>query len=319
MKELLCRRGYLAAAAKPRKGQSVKESQEHQSILPVTVLRGAPWRDLSDVTTKPENDLQAMTSCGLRWQVNLCSELAPGSLLIGIGTLEVPMSMTYSSSPASGDVASYGGFVDAVGGIATVVLAIIGLAGVKPEILISIATIVFGAALLIQGGAMLTEFATVNTAPEAGAPATGGGISALFLVGFAGIVLGVLALLGVHAAILTSISVIAFGSALVISSTAVWQLLTSRSVEARFQTRSPMLRVMASEVAAGSSGLQAMAGLAVIVLGILAVAGVFTEPLTLIALLVAGTAIVLTGSTLSGTMIGFMRPSTGTATTARVS
>jgi hypothetical protein len=224
------------------------------------------------------------------------------------------MSMTYSSSAASGDVASYGGFVDAVGGIATVVLAIIGLAGVKPEILISIATIVFGAALLIQGGAMLTEFATVNTAPEAGAP-TGGGISALFLVGFAGIVLGVLALLGAHAAILTSISVIAFGSALVMSSTAVWQLLTSRSVEARFQTRSPMLRAMASEVATGSSGLQAMAGLAVIVLGILAVAGVFTEPLTLIALLVAGTAIVLTGSTLSGTMIGFMRP---TATTASV-
>ena len=138
-------------------------------------------------------------------------------------------------------------------------------------------------------------------------------MSALFLVGFAGIVLGVLALLGVYSGVLTAVAAIAFGGALVISSTAVWQLLTSRSVAARFQSRSPMLRVMASEVAAGSSGLQAMAGLAVIVLGILAVAGIFTQGLTLIAFLVAGAAIVLTGSSLSGTMTGFMRPSGATA------
>jgi len=223
------------------------------------------------------------------------------------------MSMTYSSSTASSDVASYGGFVDALGGIATIVLAIIALAGVKPEILVAIAAVVFGAALLIQGGAMLTEFAQIETAPEGDSAASGGGVSALFLVGFAGIVLGVLALLGVHTPVLTAVSAIAFGAALVISSSAVWQLLTSRSVAARFQARNPMLRVMASEVAAGSSGLQAMAGLAVIVLGILAVAGVFSGTLTLIAFLVAGAAIVLTGSTLSGTMTGFMRPTGATA------
>lgn len=68
------------------------------------------------------------------------------------------MSTTYSPSAAA-DVGSYGGFVDALGGIATIVLAIIGLAGVKAEMLVAIATVVFGAALLIQGGAMLTEFA----------------------------------------------------------------------------------------------------------------------------------------------------------------
>jgi hypothetical protein len=176
--------------------------------------------------------------------------------------------------------------------------------------------VVFGAALLIQGGAMLTEFALIDTTPESETASTGGGLSALFLVGFAGIVLGVLALLGVHAPILTAVSAIAFGAALVISSAAVWQLLTSRSIAARFQTRSPMLRVVASEVAAGSSGLQAMAGLAVIVLGILAVAGIFAQGLTLIAFLIAGAAIILTGSSLSTTMTGFMRP-TGVTASAR--
>jgi ABC-type microcin C transport system duplicated ATPase subunit YejF len=130
----------------------------------------------------------------------------------------------------------------------------------------------------------------------------------LFLVGFAGIVLGVLALLGLYAPVLTAAAAIAFGAALVISSSAVWQLLTSRSIAARFERHSPLLRVMASEVAAGSAGLQAMAGLAVIVLGILAVAGVYTTGLSLIALLIAGAAIVLTGSSLSGSMTGLMRP-----------
>lgn len=224
------------------------------------------------------------------------------------------MSMTYSSSTTSAEAATYGGFVDALGGIATIILAIIGLSGVKPEILVSIGTIVFGAALLIQGGAMLSEFAQIELTPDANVASSGGGLSALFLVGVGGIVLGVLALLGVHAAVLTSVSVIAFGAALVISCSAVWQLLTSRSVAARFQSRGTMLRLVASEVAAGSSGLQGMAGLAVIVLGILAVSGVYTAALTLIALLVAGAAIVLTGSTLSGTMIGFMRSSPTTVT-----
>jgi hypothetical protein len=71
-------------------------------------------------------------------------------------------------------------------------------------------------------------------------------------------------------------------------------------IAARFERHSPLLRVMASEVAAGSAGLQ------VSVLGILAVAGVYTTGLSLIALLIAGTAIVLTGGSLSGSMTCLM-------------
>jgi hypothetical protein len=153
------------------------------------------------------------------------------------------MSMTHSSSSSVAssaiplEAAAYGGFVDALGGIVTMVLAIIGLSGVKPEPLVSIATIVFGAALLIQGGAMLSEFAQIEAPMEAGVATGGTGISALFLVGAAGIVLGVLALLGVFAPILTAAAVIAFGAALLISSSAVWRLLTSPAVAMRFGMR----------------------------------------------------------------------------------
>jgi hypothetical protein len=230
------------------------------------------------------------------------------------------MSMTYSSSSTSSEAIGYGGFVDALGGIATIVLAIIGLSGTKSLDLLSIATIVFGAALLIQGGAMLSEFAQIEATPETNAASTGGGVGALFGVGVAGIVLGVLALLGVQSTILNAVAAIAFGGALVVSSSAVLQLLTSRSVATRFQSGSSMLRVVAGEVATGSSSLQAMAGLAVIVLGILAVSGVNSLALTLIALIVAGASIVMTGSTLSGTMIGFMRsePTVTSTTPSRI-
>jgi hypothetical protein len=193
-------------------------------------------------------------------------------------------------------------------------LAIIGLAGVRSLDLLSIATIVFGAALLIQGGAMLTEFAAIEAAPQANGVSAGGGLGALFGIGVAGIILGVLALLDVRATVLNAVAAIAFGGALLMSASAVWQLLTSRSVATRFQTGSSMLRVVASEIATGSSSLQGMAGLAVIVLGILAVAGISSMDLTLIALIVAGCSIVLTGSTLSGTMLGFMRSSSAATT-----
>jgi len=217
------------------------------------------------------------------------------------------MSTTYTTETGTaGEVSTYGGFVDALGGIATIVLTIIALSGVKQDPLLSIATIVFGAALLIQGGAMLSEFAQIE-ASETTAVSSAGGLSGLFLVGIAGIVLGVLALLGVYPLVLNSVAVIAFGGALVVSASAVWQLLTSRSMTTRFQGRGSMLSAIASDVAAGSSGVQGMAGLAVIVLGILAVSGTYSMVLTLVALLVAGAALVMTGSTLSGTMIGFMR------------
>ena len=215
---------------------------------------------------------------------------------------------TFTTEPSTAAEASaYGGFVDALGGIATIVLAIIALSGTKADILLAIATIVFGAALLIQGGAMLSEFAQTEARAETSASMGSGGLSGLFLVGVAGIVLGVLALLGVYPQILTAAATIAFGGALVVSASVVWQLLTARSVAARFPARGSMLSFVASDVAAGSSGIQAMAGLAVIVLGILAISGTATLALTLVALLVAGASLVMTGSTLSGTMIGLMR------------
>jgi hypothetical protein len=224
------------------------------------------------------------------------------------------MNATLSQTRAPETAAAFGGVMDAIGGIATAVLAIIGLAGWRPELLAGVATIVFGAALLIQGGALLSEFSQIFT--PAGALQTasdafsGDGLAAMFPVGIAGIVLGILALLGVASYTLTSVAVIAFGAALMLSAQSVRRLYSMQADMRRASVSTYTVReFLAGEMASGSAGIQFLTGLAALVLGILAVvpAGARNEVLTLVALLVVGVTNIISGSALSGLVLSFMR------------
>jgi len=226
--------------------------------------------------------------------------------------------MSITRDIASHDNAvAYGGLIDAIGGVATIVLVICGLVGIAPPMMVAIATIVFGVALLIQGGAMLSEYTQVvfpggvrtSSIEQMG----GNSLALVFLVGAGGIVLGVLSLLGISAAVLPPVAVIGYGTALLLSSNAVWRLYVLRRASAQMETTVGQSQhvgaeMLASEMASGSAGIQALAGLAAIVLGILALAGNTAElTLNLVALLALGSTIVLTGSTLSATVLSFMR------------
>ncbi len=220
------------------------------------------------------------------------------------------------------EAATYGGLVDAIGGIATIVLAIIALTGVHDMTLAGIATIVFGVALLIQGGTMLTEYTRMSSPLAMSAmgeeTGSGGGLSALFLVGIAGIVLGVLALLNIYAQTLISIAVIAFGAGLLLSSNSVWHLYRSKRNAHRLGATQAASsgEIFASEMAAGSAVMQSLAGLAAGILGILAVTGTANPAiLALVGLLVLGTTVLLTGSSLSAMVMGLMEPATTTRRT----
>jgi hypothetical protein len=222
--------------------------------------------------------------------------------------------MTMIMSETASKEAAYGWFADAIGGIATVVLAIIGLVGAHSEMMTAIATIVFGAALLVEGGAMATEYAgVVFPAFASGAPRQeylGGNISAVFTAGIAGIVLGILALIGIHPAGLTAISAIVFGCGLLFSGNAVWRLhrIEQSAVPAR-DWRSGG-EILAGEMAYGSMGTQALAGIAAIVLGIVALVLAASGVLTLVALLVVGAAVLLTGTAGSAALVSFVEPQT---------
>jgi hypothetical protein len=224
------------------------------------------------------------------------------------------MSTIVTSEHTFQEAATYGGLVDAVGGVVTIVLAIIALSGVHQPTLAGIATIVFGAALLIQGGTMLTEYTKLFFPAGTAAPAEeimrGGGLSALFLVGAAGVVLGVLALINIVPETLIAIAVIAFGGAMVLSSNAVWHLYRAKQATERLgamRVRSGG-EILAAEMASGSAAMQCLGGLTAIILGIVAVTGTNLMVVTLVGLLVLGATALLTGSTLSGMVMGFMEP-----------
>jgi hypothetical protein len=225
------------------------------------------------------------------------------------------MAMTYTESGFR--LANFGGFADAVGGLAAVVLAVVALAGLDAGIMIAIATVILGAALLVQSGEMLSEYASITVPRGASATSSrefgGGNIAAVLIVGAAGIVLGILALVGIHPVALPATAVIAFGSALVLSSSAAWHLYTLRQASAaatpsasEWQSGS---EILAGEMASGSAGAQALAGLGSVVLGVLAVIGLNPEVLTLTAVLVLGAAVILGASATSGAILNVVRPS----------
>jgi hypothetical protein len=200
---------------------------------------------------------------------------------------------------------------EAIGSIVAVVLAILALAHVAPNFLVAIATIAFGAALLLHGAAMLGAYARLSTqAGTATAAAVGGGgLSSVLLAGAGGIVLGILALLGISTLELTAIAVIAFGAALILSCNSALRLHLLRLAFTKpDESAQPYAReMMAGEMLSSSAGIYGITGLAAIVLGILALAGFVPVILILIALLALGAVNIVNGIDMTGALMSTFR------------
>jgi hypothetical protein len=127
----------------------------------------------------------------------------------------------------------------------------------------AIATIILGAAILIEGGtlAAISERFSARTTGERGVFTEPVGLD--FMGGLAAVVLGILALLGLDAQTLLSISVLVLGASFLFSP-------------------------------------QGFIGLAGVVLGILAVIGVAPMPLILVGLLALGVAALVGGGYTAG-------------------
>lgn len=206
-----------------------------------------------------------------------------------------------------------GSVAESITALVTVVLTILGLAHVAPEFLVAVATIVFGAALLLHGSATLAEYASITLPPNAGPspthPTGDNGLSAVFLAGAAGVVLGILALLGISTHELTAIAVIAFGAALILSGSSAARVYLLRASLATSDERAKRIAgdALAGEMLSSSAGILGLAGLAAIVLGILALAGFSPVMLILIALLALGSVSALNGIDLTAAMMSAYR------------
>jgi hypothetical protein len=200
---------------------------------------------------------------------------------------------------------------EAIGSIVTIILTILGFAHVAPIFLVAIATIAFGAALLMHGSAMLGDHARLATEMNDNNPAAlgGGGLSAVLLAGAGGIILGILALPGISPVEHTAIAVIAYGSALILSSNSALRLHLFKFAAAKpgVRVQRATSDILANEMLSSSAGIYGLTGLAAIVLGILALAGFSAVILVLIALLALGTVNVVNGIDATGLLVTALR------------
>jgi hypothetical protein len=193
-----------------------------------------------------------------------------------------------------------GGSMQGLGGAAAMILAILGLVGVLPEALASVAVIAIGLSLLVEGGAVAAQYSRLlgKTAPRFATHMVGSDVTMEAMSGLAGVVLGILALLHVYEMTLLAASVLLFGGALLMASVTTAHLSEMRMRLAANENDSA--RVAAQEVAYADSGSEKLIGAGAVVLGILALSGLSPLPLVLVGLLGIGASVLLNGISIGG-------------------
>lgn len=189
--------------------------------------------------------------------------------------------------------------VEAIGGIATLILGIIGLTGVLPLILAACAAIAFGVVLAIQGSGIAAHYKDMTGTATASGEKTEvvGGSGAEILGGVAGGVLGLLALIGITPLILLGCTSIVFGASLLLGSA------SAMSVKNYLDSTSPGPHGSENLLLESAAGAEVLVGIAAVTLGILALVGIAPMTLILVALLSLGAVGMLAGSLIGGTML----------------
>jgi|688.fasta_scaffold600215_1 hypothetical protein len=191
-----------------------------------------------------------------------------------------------------------------IAGAAAVVLSILGLAKIYPELFVAIATIAIGVSLLLKALAITAEFPRLLSETSGSRVEAGSGISVEFIAGATGIVLGILALLGVEFQPLVSIAVIVFGAGLIFGTTIIKSV---NELKAQVSGAESSVQKVMHEIVSATMGTQLLVGIGAVVLGILSLIGFMPLVLTLVALLAIGGATLLTGSAVTGRMFSLIK------------
>jgi hypothetical protein len=203
-----------------------------------------------------------------------------------------------------------GAATESMGGIAAIVLTILALVGVLPRVLTSIAGIVFGVAFMVEGAAIAARQSNlINQAvgPSAEELEMGGGVTIELMGGLATLILGILALIGIIPGILLPALTTAGGAALILSAGVVQRLNELQASLVNPDVSAPVRSVTRMAVFSAASG-QFLAGVAVVVLGILGLVRV-GDPVILsaVGILVLGAAITFSGTALASRLLQLFR------------
>jgi hypothetical protein len=204
------------------------------------------------------------------------------------------------------DITTGGSIAQSIGGLAAVILAILGLVNIAPHYMLAIAALTIGAGLVFQGSNISMEYSTLLSRISSGKlenSTVGGGISIEVLAGVAGIVLGVLGLLAVSPTVLLPVAVIVFGTALIVSSGDLSRL---NSLKLEHSGVDEDVQRAARESLSVGNGTQVFIGLGTVVLGILGLIGYDWVVLSLVALLAIGIAVLVSGTGVTSRMMSFL-------------
>jgi hypothetical protein len=204
------------------------------------------------------------------------------------------------------EVVAGGSTLEVIAGAGAITLGILGLAGVLPILFVTIAIIAIGGGLMFAGASIGAKYrdilhSTGDRHSSANLAETGGGISAETIGGAAGVALGILALVGVEPAILTSVGIIVLGGAMMFGAGATRRLshlVIETSGAAMHKQR------VASESVKGAAAMQTVAGLGAVALGILTLVGIGEQvTLNLVAVIALGGGLLISGLAIGAKMI----------------
>lgn len=205
-----------------------------------------------------------------------------------VASEEVPAESRRLVVPLSGSL------TEASGGAAAVILAILGLAHVLPATLLAISAIVVGGSLLAFVGVLASRLSSDPRAPATSPhEAVSEGMAATTLAGAAGVVLGIIALLGPDWTVFVPVAAIVYGATLLVANGTAARLDQLLHGGAIHIGPSPDLLI----------------GFAAIVLGILALSGFAPLILSLVAMLALGMALMLKGAWFASSFASVLRPS----------
>jgi hypothetical protein len=200
-------------------------------------------------------------------------------------------------------VISGGSTAKALTGVGAVVLSIFAFAGFLPTLLVAIAAIAIGAGLLFDGAAIVGEYkkilARMPGDTQAKADLSGGAGAEVFL-GIGVIVLAILALFGLVPHVLLPVAAITAGTALAITADVLGRL---NRLALDVSDAHSTVRQAVHYFTSSAASTQIVAGVAAIVLGILALVGITPETLTQVAFLVIGAAMFLGGTAVTGRLL----------------
>lgn len=201
------------------------------------------------------------------------------------------VSRDYATAKAMREIEA-GTLGEGIGGAGAVVLGILGLIGIMPLVLDSVAAIALGIALVMGTIVIGTEYRRMfNKAPYRVRQRAADALALQILTGIGATVLGVLALLGIDSVPLLGVASIVLGAALLMTSSALSKV-QSHTEEGKSEAGEHLFPT-AFNIA---SSWNLLVGIGGMVLGILALSGVSPVTLTLISVLSLGTGVMITGS-----------------------